>query len=941
MATFLFTLFIAWAVADTGQALRTTPNSTDGVRRPALSASVGIVLAGLLFGTAVVASPPTDDTVTLPLRVYPADGRSEHVESISLMVNDASSVDSLYVQAHQPFNARTGWDRGVAKGGFDPEGAAAIRLNDGAWIPVRDQTVDCAWPESAYGCVAGVYHTLRFTVPVERVRAGANTLAFRYNGTKGVRSGYRVLGVGFMRPSDPTVQRFDPFQHGAHTASQLVRDEVDDWHPPIGFRGTEAIRAGEQLWGETGLLRDIDGTALRASCGSCHAKAGRDLKYFGYSNRVIIARSRAHGLSTTEGKQIAAYIRAHDLRTEEGTSYEPPGRPWNPPYQPGPSGFGPDGTQGPDEADQQYWAAGAGLDWILDHPREEPGTQRDMLAHLFPKHGTPSQGVGWYWDTKTDRKELAWRHVSTDSTLNLRTMPLDIQFPDWNSWLPKVHPMDAVPHQFMNGEGQRWYEEELPEALASGDLGDIETATRRMKAELRQEGVLKHERPPGFTANKWALSRAGAYKWLAVKYWETFHGHHLEDRADEAYPTWSEPRGWVGRQRIPFDLAGHISAPTGQQSPPWIYANEAQEKAFSHLWYQVQMVLNPGTQPASSHQTPVDLGYQRSHIGDIAAHFAPPADYRRFLTEIKAWQRWANGDLADPARGWNANAGRVNAFERIDLPTARLNRALHTAGMRAWWHEMRQFAPSAFPRGPENEWYEPEDAVPEPTGFTSNRAQGQQTYQYLIAAAEQNLLPATLIDSIGTLWGQPLWPHTGVPPFDDRPRWDALAAPTVRQSISLETGWNFVSAYVAPPDSSIEQIVAGVDGLSMVKDEDGRVYMPGQGIDQIATWSLSEGYKVHVTTDAVLTLSGRPLYASKTPIPLEKGWNLIPFYPRTPMEAATALAPIQDVLNVARNEAGRTYAPSQPRSPLDTLRPGAAYALHVSADTTLTYPRPQ
>lgn len=59
------------------------------------------------------------------------------------------------------------------------------------------------------------------------------------------------------------------------------------------------------------------------------------------------------------------------------------------------------------------------------------------------------------------------------------------------------------------------------------------------------------------------------------------------------------------------------------------------------------------------------------------------------------------------------------------------------------------------------------------------------------------------------------------------------------------------------------------------------------------------------------------------------------------MDAATALAPIQNVLNVARNEAGRTYAPSQPRSPLDTLRPGAAYALYVSADTTLTYPRPQ
>lgn len=902
---------------------------------------VGGTLAVLLLVAAVAAPPRPADTVSLPLRVYPPDGRSEHVESITLRVDAPASVDSLYVRAHQPFNARTGWNRGVSTGRFEPEGAAALRLNGGDWTPVRDATVDCAWPEGAYGCVAGVYHTLRFTVPVEGVRAGANTLAFRYNGTKGVRSGYRVLGVGFMRPSDPTVQRFDPLRHGAHDTAQLVREKVAGWQPPAGFRAPSSIQAGKQLWNETGRLRDIDGTDLRASCGACHATNGRDLQYFGYSNRVIVARSRAHGLSVAEGKQIAAYIRTHALEGADGTSYAPPGRPWNPPYQPGPRGFGPRGAQGPDQAPPHYWAAGAGLDWVLDHPREAPGTERDMLAHLFPKNGDPSQGVDWHRSAATGTTTLNWRHVSADSTLSLRSVPLALQFPDWNSWLPKIHPMDAVPDAFLGGAGRRWYRDALPAAVGSRNLNATETATRRMKAELRRDGVLKHDRPPGFTANKWALSRAGAYKWLAVKYWETFHGHHLEDRADEAYPTWSEPRGWIGRQRIPFDLAGHISAPTGQQSPPWIYANEAQEKAFSHLWYQVQMVLNPGTQPASSHQTPVDLGYQRSHIGDIAAHFAPPADYRRFLTEIKAWQRWANGDLADPARGWNANASRVNVFGRMDLPTARLNRALHTAGMRAWWHEMRQFAPNAFPRGPENEWYEPEDAVPEPTGFTSNRAQGQQTYQYLVAAAEQNLLPATLIDSIGTLWGQPLWPHTGVPPFDDRPRWDALAAPTVRQSISLETGWNFVSAYVAPPDSSIEQIVAGVDGLSMVKDEDGRVYMPGQGIDQIETWSPSEGYKVHVTTDAVLTLSGRPLYASKTPIPLEKGWNLVPFYPRTPMDAATALAPIQNVLNVARNEAGRTYAPSQPRSPLDTLRPGAAYALYVSADTTLTYPRPQ
>lgn len=790
MTILLFSFFVMLALAETTQALLASPSCVSSSDGPPGRRGVGTgsALIVLLLVPAPTAPLPTNDTVTLPIRVYPSDGRSAHVESVTLTVRDPSAVDSLYVQAHQPFNTRTGWERGVANGGFDPEGAAEIRLNGRTWVPVRDETVNCAWPEDGYGCVAGVYHTIRFTVPAEAVRDGANKIEFKYNGTKGVRSGYRVLGVGFMTPSDPSVQTFDPMRHGAHDASQLVMDDVGDWRPPEGFRDADAIQAGEQLWKARGILQDIDGEDIRASCGSCHVKEGRDLKYFGYSNRVIVSRSRAHYLSAAEGRQIAAYVRSHTLRMEDSTSYEPPGRPWNSPYQPGPSGFGPDGTQGPDEADQQYWAAGAGLDWVLDHPREEPGTERDMLAYLFPKNRDPSQGVDWYEDAGTGKKELTWRHVSTDSTLNLRAMPLDVQFPDWNSWLPKIHPMDAVLDQFIGGEGRRWYREELPEVLTSGDLGAIETATRRMKAELRRDGVLEHDKPPGYTDNKWALSRAGAYKWLAVKYWETFHGHHLEDKADDAYSTWTEPRGWIDRQRIPFDIAGHISAPTGQQSPPWIYANEAQEKTFSHLWYHLQMVINPGTQPRSSHQTPVDVGYQRGHIGEAETQYRPPVGYRRFQTEIKVWQRWSNGVLDDPARGWNANASRTNFFDEIDLPDPRTNRALHTAGMRAWWNEMRRFDPAAFPRGEENEWYFPESAVPEPTGWTSNRNQGQQTYQYLIESAERGLLPPGLIDSIGTQWGQPMWPNTGTPPHDDQPRWDDIAAPTTRHSIPPHRG---------------------------------------------------------------------------------------------------------------------------------------------------------
>ena len=293
---------------------------------------------------------PTN-TITLPIEVYPPDGTSEHIESITLHVSDASDVDSQYVRAHQPFYNIGGWEQGVADDGFDPEQAAEIRVNGGSWIPVRDENVGCAWPEQAYGCVAGVMHTIRFTVVAENAQTGANTIEFKFNGTEGLRAGYRVIGVGLMTPSDPSVQDFDPIVHGAHDGTTFEETDYASWTPPEGYDNSSDISAGAQLWNEEGILNELDGSSVQASCGSCHAKDGRDLKYFNYSNRTIIARTRAHGLTETQSKQIAAYIRSVELQKEDGSSYVAPGTPWDPPYQPGPSGFGPNDNQGPDEAD--------------------------------------------------------------------------------------------------------------------------------------------------------------------------------------------------------------------------------------------------------------------------------------------------------------------------------------------------------------------------------------------------------------------------------------------------------------------------------------------------------------------------------------------------------------------------------------------------------------
>ena len=126
-----------------------------------------------------------------------------------------------------------------------------------------------------------------------------------------------------------------------------------------------------------------------------------------------------------EGQQIASYIRSLPVPS--------PGRPWNPPYQPGP---------GLDRQPVENWAAGAGLAWALDN---DSGT----LPFIF--------GANPQLDGSALVPRITREPFRPDGNLNVREIPISLQLPDWNHWLPQVHPMDAWGPAFEKNEFSEWY----------------------------------------------------------------------------------------------------------------------------------------------------------------------------------------------------------------------------------------------------------------------------------------------------------------------------------------------------------------------------------------------------------------------------------------------------------------------------------------------------
>jgi len=551
--------------------------------------------------------------LVMPIEVLGAAGTTREV-SITLANEVASRARTLALYVH----------------GLAFQDMASVQLNDAPAVTLNNTHVTVEGLGRTYGGIGGGFASLKLTIAIApgAVRAGANTLRFRFERTDGRVLGFRVLGFNFRDEANANLLPL---------ATTFRWDDPREWRAP---RTTPTdIAAGEQLW-RTAVLRDSPSSTrnLRATCSDCHAQDGHDLQYFNFSNLSIIERSRFHGLSTEQGEQIASYI-----RSRPGPR---PGRPWNPPFQPGP---------GVDSRPVEEWSAGAGLEWVLDH-------DADMAPYL------PGRGV--------DPRALIERGRIRE--INLREVPIALQLLDWNHWLPAVHPKDSLPsreaYQALNNTVLY---NEIREGLAGRLRSDDRVLTR--------EEYISHRLPNAL--DSWANSMtysygavtglyaallegertqqqlidvyaAGAYN--AVKQWELMREFQLEGLGPQFFGVHGESRSWFSNRHV-FDVSPHIIGQLagldlirrfrthGDGDPELLNA------FLANAWYQLQNILNNGNRhyTRGGHHT-IDWGYQAGLFGDLERASRQTEPMRRTAFTIKSMQEHDSGvGPADHWFGWN------------------------------------------------------------------------------------------------------------------------------------------------------------------------------------------------------------------------------------------------------------------------------------------------
>ncbi|HYL36158.1 MAG TPA: hypothetical protein VEV17_09630 [Bryobacteraceae bacterium] len=613
----------------TQSGLYTAPSSISGQQTVAITA----VSSGLTATALVSLAPaPASSAIMLPLEVIGPNGTTVGASfNISSSAN-VSGPMTLFMQIN----------------GLRFQTQASVQLNASGWLPINSSTVTLLGLANAYGGIGGGFHTLQMTMnlPAGVVNAGTNTITFRFNGTDGRVSGFRVLQFNVQDASGNQLV----------ASSSFAWTDPNSWQPPSS--AASDISAGQTLWRTARLTvpTSVGAQPILAHCMDCHTQDGRDLKYFNYSNNSIIARSMFHGLSAQQGSQIASYIRSLNVSN--------PGRPWNPPYQPGP---------GLDSQPVDSWSAGAGLSAVLSND--------ESMTGLFPG-GVQSA------------------FFSMNGVLGIREAPIDLQLPDWNSWLPAIHPVDAFSDFATSVMFYRYGKirsELIPGNAASYAASAADLAQWGGDYQLFMIPKQQAFESSGYTATT-AQQMYSLSLWLMVKSWELNHEFALEGMATTVFTNpKAEPRAWLSG--FPF-----FTSPNMLGIPKTLLDNGLPSTwtYLAFIWYQMQIILN-NSEYAENGTAPIDWPYAFGEIAQFSSFFPQPSLMTIWLTKGLQISMNGLGPNAPNETGWNwlnTDVSRLVSpgfFEGVwNAPPPATRAAVFTNLLQTWLSEVQQFSPQQF-----------------------------------------------------------------------------------------------------------------------------------------------------------------------------------------------------------------------------------------------------
>jgi hypothetical protein len=433
-------------------------------------------------------------------------------------------------------------------------------------------------------------------------------------------------------------------------------------------------------------------------------------------------------VSVQQGNQIASYIRSLNVPN--------PGRPWNPPYQPGP---------GLDSLPVANWSAGAGINWALDQ-------DQDIFTYLAPG-----------WNTSN------W---VPSGNMNARETPITMQLPDWNRWLPHIHPVDAWT-DFAGSQFAAYYPL-IRSTLIPFDATSY-VATRDTLSmwsprwtEFMWPKILPQYNPV-WTADYTNAVYSTAL-WRVVKTWELNQEFGLEGMSQAVFGPQGESRAW-------WDGWPFFTSPNMQHIPrtaPGIDNGLVSTSIYTSLvWYELQLILNNSSHTEIG-STPIDYPYVYGFIKDLSVYASQPQAGLQMLWLVKGLQESETGVGPEAgSAGWQAGVNDPSRLVHHDFapmwsqtPSA-TRLAFSEAYLRIWFAKVQTFSVQQWYTGG---WASP-TYLPVPNAMDGTF--GDKVW-YMIPQLRFIGVDQTLMYQIAD-WAKTVWPAAN---------WDATKTATCTSTLA-------------------------------------------------------------------------------------------------------------------------------------------------------------
>ncbi|MBK8805142.1 MAG: hypothetical protein IPO21_00260 [Bacteroidales bacterium] len=157
----------------------------------------------------------------------------------------------------------------------------------------------------------------------------------------------------------------------------------------------------------------------------------------------------------------------------------------------------------------------------------------------------------------------------------------------------------------------------------------------------------------------------------------------------------------------------------------------------------------------------------------------------------------------------------------------------------------------------------------------------------------------------------------------------------IAQSIQLEQGWNLISFYVNPLDSTVSGVFSdNLDNVEEIKSDDA-FYRQNQQLwlNSLKKINGGEAFLIKLKQPMSLSVEGTPVFTPKT-FSFKKGWNMIGCPIQTSRNFTDQL---QGTSTTVVKDFEGFWKPNDPTSSIIKFEPGKGYYIYFDEDTDLEW----